>query len=290
MADFYRLLGVSRQASEREIKAAYRRLAKLYHPDVNPSPTAAEDFARITEAYKVLSSRRLRALYDRGLLADYEEYVRQRERAAVLQERVKVIIEELLRREREETTIRQMAVMLTVSLFAAACLVALVRPPIFEMLGVMGKAICLGLFGLGMWELVRDVMACLDYYAYPDDITPSLLRLEEERAGKPFSRTAVLAFLVGGVSAGARVRFSRALCAAGDQRAIAREPWTHQCALAAADRCPYHYAVARPQRAVLRAMMKPEGGEVRCRCSLRDGHWWMCSRPRRRPSLEASPS
>lgn len=198
MADFYRLLGVSRQASEREIKAAYRRLAKLYHPDVNPSPTAAEDFARITEAYKVLSSRRLRALYDRGLLADYEEYVRQRERAAVLQERVKVIIEELLRREREETTIRQMAVMLTVSLFASAFLVALFRPPIFEMLGVVGKAICLGLFGLGMWELVRDVMACMDYYAYPDDITPSLLRLEEERAGKPFSRTAVLAFLMGG--------------------------------------------------------------------------------------------
>jgi len=198
MADLYELLGVSRQASEREIKAAYRRLAKRYHPDVNPSPTAAEDFARITEAYKVLSNRRLRDLYDRGLLADYEAYLRQRERAAVLRERLKDIVQELLRREREEAAIRQTAVMLVVSLFASAFLVALFRPPIFEMLGPVGKAVCLGLFGVGMWELVRDVMMCLDYYTYPDDVTPSFWHIEEEMRGKPFSRTTALAFLVGG--------------------------------------------------------------------------------------------
>ncbi len=198
MADLYELLGVSRQASEREIKAAYRRLAKRYHPDVNPSPTAAEDFARITEAYKVLSDRRLRDLYDRGLLADYEEYLRERERAAVLRERLKGIVEELLRREHEEVTIRQTAVMLVVSLFASAFLVALFRPPIFEMLGPVGKGVCLGLFGIGMWELVRDVMTCLDYYTYPDDVTPSFWRIEEEMRGKLLSRTTALAFLVGG--------------------------------------------------------------------------------------------
>ncbi len=198
MADFYQILGVSPQASEREIKAAYRRLAKRYHPDVNPSPTAAQDFARITEAYRVLSDRRLRALYDRGMLADYEQYLRQREHAAVLYERLKVVLEELLRKEREETAIRQMAVMLTVSLFASAFLVALFRPPIFEMLGLLGRAICLGLFGLGMWELVRDVLICLDYYTYPDDVTPSFLRIQEETRDKPFSRTEALAFLVGG--------------------------------------------------------------------------------------------
>ena len=92
----------------------------------------------------------------------YASVIRAKSSAAVVQERGKGIFEELRRREREETTIRQMAVMLTVSLFASAVLVALFRPPIFEMLGVIGKAICLGLFGLGMWELVRDVMACLD--------------------------------------------------------------------------------------------------------------------------------
>lgn len=198
MSNFYAILGVSRQASEREIKAAYRRLAKRYHPDVNPSPTAAEDFARITEAYRVLSNRRLRALYDRGLLADYETYLRERERAVALRERLRAIVEELLRKEQEEAKIRQMAVMLVVSLFCSAFLVALLRPPIFEMLGPVGKAICLGLFGLGMWELVRDVMACLDYYTYSDDVTPSFLRLEEETEGKPFSRTTALAFLAGG--------------------------------------------------------------------------------------------
>jgi len=198
MTDLYEILGVSPQASEREIKAAYRRLAKRYHPDVNPSPTAAEDFARITDAYRVLSNRRLRALYDRGLLADYEEYVRQRERAAVLRERVRAIVEELLEREREETAIRQTAVMLVVALFGSAFLAALFRPPIFEMLGLVGRAIYLGLFGIGMWELVRDVMLCLEHYTYPDDVTPSLLRVEEEMRGKPLSRTAALAMLAGG--------------------------------------------------------------------------------------------
>ncbi len=63
--DYYEVLGVKREASEREIKQAYRRLARKYHPDVNPSDTTAEaKFKEINEAYEVLSDKEKRAKYD----------------------------------------------------------------------------------------------------------------------------------------------------------------------------------------------------------------------------------
>ena len=63
--DYYQVLGVSRGASEAQIKAAYRQLARKHHPDVNKSPDAAEKFKEATEAYEVLSDKDKRKLYDR---------------------------------------------------------------------------------------------------------------------------------------------------------------------------------------------------------------------------------
>ncbi len=63
--DYYSLLGVSRGASEREIKQAYRRLARQHHPDVNPGDKSAEArFKEINEAYEVLSNKEKRQKYD----------------------------------------------------------------------------------------------------------------------------------------------------------------------------------------------------------------------------------
>ena len=63
--DYYELLGVTRDADEREIKKAFRTLARQLHPDVSDDPNAAERFREVSEAYEVLSDAERRQLYDR---------------------------------------------------------------------------------------------------------------------------------------------------------------------------------------------------------------------------------
>lgn len=63
--DYYEVLGVSKDASEAEIKSAFRKLAKKYHPDVSKEPDAAEKFKEAQEAYAVLSDKEKREQYDR---------------------------------------------------------------------------------------------------------------------------------------------------------------------------------------------------------------------------------
>ncbi len=64
--DYYEVLGVKRDAKPEEIKKAYRRLARKYHPDVNPGDKASEErFKLTTEAHDVLSDPKKRKVYDR---------------------------------------------------------------------------------------------------------------------------------------------------------------------------------------------------------------------------------
>lgn len=75
--DYYKILGVTKDASDKDIKKAYRKLAKQYHPDANPNnPGAEARFKEINEAYEVLGDEQKRAQYDRfgPNFADYSRF------------------------------------------------------------------------------------------------------------------------------------------------------------------------------------------------------------------------
>jgi len=78
--DYYRVLGINRNATEREVKQAYRKLARQYHPDVNPGDKSTEEkFKQINEAYEVLSDKDKRQKYDK--YGDQWQYAEQFEKA-----------------------------------------------------------------------------------------------------------------------------------------------------------------------------------------------------------------
>jgi curved DNA-binding protein len=62
--DYYKILGIDRKASQDDIKKAYRRLARKYHPDVSTEPDAEEQFKAANEAYEILSDKKKREAYD----------------------------------------------------------------------------------------------------------------------------------------------------------------------------------------------------------------------------------
>src|SRR3954467_15734623 len=70
--EYYETLGVPKQASADDIRKAYRKLARKYHPDLNPGDKSAEDrFKNVQEAYDVLSDSKKRTMYDQyGFYSD----------------------------------------------------------------------------------------------------------------------------------------------------------------------------------------------------------------------------
>lgn len=65
MRNYYEILGIPEDASQAEIKSAFRKLAKKYHPDISKDPDAEEKFQKVQEAYNVLGDAEKREQYDR---------------------------------------------------------------------------------------------------------------------------------------------------------------------------------------------------------------------------------
>ncbi|MFZ4983952.1 MAG: J domain-containing protein [Blastocatellia bacterium] len=199
MANLYAILGVPRTASAAEIKSAYRRLARLYHPDVNASPAAAEQFALINQAYRTLANEERRREYDQIVTARTTRNLQaQAERIAHrvhFEESAERIVVDWLNKERQERDVRGKAIYTTVTLFLSTFMVAMTRPTLFEMGGSMTRVALLVLFATGVWHLFGSLALYFDFFTYQ---AGKRTRRRQSRSLKPFNRTVAWTFVVGG--------------------------------------------------------------------------------------------
>jgi hypothetical protein len=177
MVDYYQVLGVKSTASVKEIKAAYKRLARLRHPDLNGgSAEAAQAFVQLSYARDILIDPKRRAEYDAernaqpgpGSYAPVlkpagEDYLRRARSDA----RVRRNLENFLTTQRkEERALRQAVFPVVAFLFAAFC-VALIRPRIWRYSGPTGRAVILTLVSLGVAHTVAKIWTAIKML--PDD-------------------------------------------------------------------------------------------------------------------------
>jgi curved DNA-binding protein CbpA len=204
--NYYKVLGIKHSASRSEVKSAYRKLARLRHPDVNGgSETAAREFALLSRAYSVLMDPQERAFHDQQLNAPststssflHSDNVHA-QRARAVQARWDRVVNEVLERDRQESRERQRAVFTTVSLFLSTFFVAMIKPHLWETFDYAGRAIVLTLFVIGVWHLATRLREYFAHYTYrPKSIQDSIMR-DEEKPEQPFTRFSAYTFLLVG--------------------------------------------------------------------------------------------
>ena len=206
MIDYYAILGVKQTAPTAEIRSAYRKLARLHHPDVNDGSTkAAREFALLSKAYHVLIDPQERAFYDDRLKAQKNRSYpilhsdnphARRARNVAVQARWDRIVDEVLEKDRRENRERQRAVFTTVSLFLSTFFLAMIKPHLWDFFDFAGRAIVITLFVIGVWHLASRLREYLAHYTYtPKSIQDSIMR-EEEKPEQPFTRSSAYAFLI----------------------------------------------------------------------------------------------
>ena len=207
MIDYYRILGVKTNASQTEIKSAYRKLARKSHPDVNPNTEAARQFSLLSKAYHTLIDPQERAYYDDQLKAqknrsysilDSNNPHAKRARNLAVQAKWDRVVDEVLERDRQENRERQRAVFTTVSLFLSTFFLAMMRPQLWQVFSTMGRVIVVTLFIIGVWHLANRLREYLAHYTYtPNPIQRSII-IEEKIPEQPFTRFSAYTFLLVG--------------------------------------------------------------------------------------------
>ena len=207
MIDYYRILGVKPNASQTEIKSAYRKLARKSHPDLNPNSEAGRQFALLSKAYHTLSDPQERAYYDDQLNAqknrsysilDSNNPHAKRARNLAVQAKWDRLVDQVLERDRLENRERQRAVFTTVSLFLSTFFLAMLRPQLWHVFSTMGRVVVLTLFVIGVWHLANRLREYLAHYTYkPQPIQGSIIR-EEALPEQPFTRFSAYTFLLVG--------------------------------------------------------------------------------------------
>lgn len=208
MIDYYKILGVQRTASKSEIRSAYRKLARVLHPDFNGgSPTAAREFALLSKAYHILIDPQERAFYDERLttqtnrsysILHSDNKHAQRARNLAVQARWDRIVDEVLECDRRENLERQRAVFTTVSLFLSTFFLAMIKPHLWQVFDYAGRAIVVTLFAIGVWHLASRLREYFNHYTYrPKTIQDSIMR-EEKEPEQPFTRSSAYTFLIVG--------------------------------------------------------------------------------------------
>ena len=208
MIDYYKVLGVKRSASSSDIKSAYRKLARLRHPDVNrDSEGASGEFALLSKAYHVLSDPQERSYYDGQLnsgsdrrysILHSENPHARRARNLAVQAKWDRVVDEVLEHDRKENRERQRAVFTTVSLFLSTFFVALIKPQLWGLFDYVGRAVVFTLFVIGVWHLATRLREYFKHYTYKPKPIQSSLMSQEEQPEQPFTRFSAYTFLLVG--------------------------------------------------------------------------------------------
>ncbi len=212
MPNYYEILKVSPKATPREIKSAYRRLARKLHPDViGNSDNSTSEFALVAEAYEILSNSRERSKYDQKLsnphttsspnsVVNSENPHAKRMREIALERKYNDIIDRIIAHERRESMELQKIIFPIVALFLSTVFVAIFRPLFFTNAALLGKIILFTLFAVGLIHLISRLHSGLKRFTYDSrKIDDSLIDAPEDF--RQYSRFAGLAFLVVGLLA-----------------------------------------------------------------------------------------
>lgn len=224
MVDYYKVLNISSKATNAEIKSAYRRLARKFHPDVNGGKDeTSEKFTNIKKAYEVLSNPNERAFYDKQINSNGEihisdsylesenSYIRKMRQAAY-EKRYNEIIDKIIDEDRKASIALQKTIFPIVGLLISTCFVMMFRPLIWSNSEPLGKIIVLTLFVIGVVHLISRLYKGFKSYTYQQkEIHDSILdgeELAEEEISKPFPRWAAVGLLIVGVFASGFIGFA----------------------------------------------------------------------------------